>query len=450
MDKINSNTQLLSGWGKYPVVACNYSVPQDETDLVRLIQAGPLIARGAGRSYGDSALSKNMTVSMTKFNHFLDFDDQNGILTIEAGVILKDVIDAFLPKGWFVPVTPGTKFVTVGGMIAADVHGKNHHNAKTFGSYILWIDIMTSEGKVIRCSNDANTVLFNATIGGMGLTGIIIRAAFKLIKVESAWLKQEVIATTNFEQTYQLLLSIKDATYIVAWVDSLAKDKNLGRALIYSACHAKANDLPEPYNHNPFLIPNKKPINISYQTPINFINTFTCKIFNQITYLQGARNNKPYYIDYNSYFYPLDNILNWNNLYGKSGFTQFQCLIPVIAAKEGILKLLQTVAKSKVGCFLSVLKLLSAQTSFFSFPDEGFTITFDFPVTRDSKTVNLINNLHAIVLEHGGRFYLAKDAHLSPEKFHGSDARAEAFYKLRKEHNMDSFFRSEQSDRLSL
>ncbi len=450
MDKLTTNAELLSGWGNYPVISCNYAVPASEDDLSRLIESGPLIARGAGRSYGDSAVSKNMTASMAKFNHFLGFDAENGIITVEAGVILKDIISSFLPKGWFVPVTPGTKFVTIGGMIAADVHGKNHHSAKTFGSYIEWIDVMTSDGKIIRCSKADNIVLFNATIGGMGLTGIILRAAFRLIKIESAWLKQEIIATRNFEETYNLLLSIKDATYIVAWIDSLAKKNNLGRALIYSAEHAKASELPDPYNKQPFLIPNKKIVNIPYQSPINFINNFTCKILNQLTYLHGTTKQKTLFIDYNSYFYPLDNILNWNNLYGKNGFTQFQCLIPIMYAKEGILKLLKTVAKSQVGCFLSVLKLLSNQDSFFSFPDEGFTITFDLPLVSNNKTADLINNLHAIVLDHGGRFYLAKDAYLDPKKFYSSDKRAEEFYKLRKKHNMDLFFRSEQSDRLSL
>ena len=449
MDKFILHKQLLSGWGRYPMIDCNCYVPENEQELLSLIEKGALIARGSGRAYGDSALSKNLTVSMLKFNHFLDFDANLGILTVEAGVILKDVINTFLPKGWFIPVTPGTKYVSIGGMIAADVHGKNHHIAKTFGHYIQWLDLITSDGKIIRCSQNSNPLLFKATIGGMGLTGVIIRASFQMIKVQSAWLKQEIVVTKNFEETYNLFLSAKDATYVVAWVDCSGKINKLGRALVYFADHASPEELSEPYKQNPYQIPPKKLINIPFQTPISFVNIFTSSVFNKFNYLQGQYKLKNNFIDYDSYFYPLDNVLNWNKLYGRTGFAQFQCLIPIKNAKEGVLRLLAAVAKSEVGCFLSVLKLMGSQTSFFSFPDEGFTITFDLPLVPN-KTIKLINILHAITLECSGRFYLAKDAHLDSKKFYDSDKRIEEFYKLRKMYNMTSHFRSEQSDRLDI
>jgi hypothetical protein len=330
------------------------------------------------------------------------------LLTVEAGVILKDIVNTFLPLGWFVPVTPGTKYVTVGGMIAADVHGKNHHHAKSFGHHVLWLDLMTNDGKIIRCDDANNTLLFKATIGGMGLTGIIIRACFKLIKIPSAWLKQEVIATANLTETFNLFQLSSEWPYVVAWLESSSKKEKTGRGLVYRARHAAVTELPIAYQNNPFNLAKKNNINIFCDLPVNVINFYTTRLFNKIFYYKDNYNNL---IDYNSYFYPLDHVLNWNRLYGKQGLIQFQCLIPIAESFSGITRLLNTVTESKIGCFLAVLKLFTDQadqvdpvnqSGMISFPGCGYTLTLDFPVSASS--LKLIKILQNITVEHKGRF----------------------------------------------
>ena len=228
----------LSGWGRFPEIDAQVAVPRSADELLKLIQQGKAIARGNGRAYGDSAVSASNTIHMKHFNRMLAFDAKSGQLVAEAGVLLADVIEAFLPRGWFPAVTPGTKFVTLGGMIAADVHGKNHHKDGSFGTYVDWIDVATADGTVQRCSKTEDTELFEWTIGGMGLTGVMLRAAIRLRPVSSAWIEQRTLVANNIKHAIELFEQSQDATYSVAWIDCLQTGPAVGRSLVMLGEHA--------------------------------------------------------------------------------------------------------------------------------------------------------------------------------------------------------------------
>ena len=218
----------LSGWGRYPAINAKLSTPRSDTEVFKLLEKGNAIARGNGRAYGDSAVSRTNTIHMKHFNRMLDFNADSGQLVTEAGVLLADVIKVFLPRGWFPVVTPGTKFVTIGGMIAADVHGKNHHKDGSFGTYVDWIDVANADSTLQRCSKTQNTDLFEWTIGGMGLTGVILRAAIRLRPVSSAWIEQRTLVANNIKHAIELFEQSQDATYSVAWIDCLQKGQHWG------------------------------------------------------------------------------------------------------------------------------------------------------------------------------------------------------------------------------
>ncbi len=438
----------LAGWGRYPVIEANISAPRSVDDIIRQIKKGTSIARGNGRSYGDSSVSSSNTLHMKHFNRMLAFNEKSGQLVAEAGLLLADIIDVFLPEGWFPSVTPGTKFVTLGGMIAADVHGKNHHKDGSFGQYIDWIDIIKTEGKIERCSKIKNPELFHRTIGGMGLTGIIIRAAIRLKRVPSAWIKQRTLTTENIEQTIDLFEQSLDSTYSVAWIDCLQKGKKLGRSLIMLGEHAQLEDLPDTLAKSPYTSPVKQNITIPFSLPAYLLNSLTVKTFNKFYYWNSKRKDQYQLVDWDRYFYPLDAILGWNKIYGRRGFVQFQCVIPLDKAKDGLSELLQTISVANVGSFLSVLKRFGEQESLFSFPMKGYTLALDFPV--NPKTLTLMQQLDLITLKHAGRFYLAKDSRMSRDTFLSSDPRAKTYKSFRVDGGLNYSFSSAQSERLGL
>ncbi len=442
----------LSGWGRFPILPCRVSHPRQEKALAEQIHQRSCIARGNGRSYGDSAMNPQHTVDMLHFRHMLAFDPRRGILETEAGVTLDDVIATFLPRGWFVPVTPGTRFVTIGGMIAADVHGKNHHQHGSFGNFIQWIDVMDHQGIIRRCSRRSHRQYFEWTIGGMGLSGIILRAAFTLIPVESAWIKQTTVALENLEDTMAAFDDHDDSTYSVAWIDSLAQGKKLGRSILILGEHAQRQSLDHPYQSDPLHIPKKNPWQMPFHTPSWALSRWSARgaarAFNAIYYRYHARHSGTTVVDLYHYFYPLDRLLGWNRLYGHTGLVQFQCVLPLATAKAGLKRLLDTVASSQQGSFLAVLKRLGPQKSRISFPMEGYTLAMDFPATP--ACLSLLEKLDRITIDHGGRFYLAKDARLRAKTLHQSDPRMLEFASLRKKNSAMRGFASVQSERLKI
>jgi decaprenylphospho-beta-D-ribofuranose 2-oxidase len=439
---------MISGWGRYPRQDCVVNRPRSEDELRAMVGKGPLIARGNGRGYGDCAQNAANTVEMLRFNRMLSFDPETGRLVAEAGVLLKDIVDCFLPRGWFPWVTPGTKFVTLGGMVAADVHGKNHHRDGSFGAYVDWLDVLGADGKVRRCNRSKNAKLFACTIGGMGLTGIILRVAFRLRPVESAWIRQATLPAANLDAALSLFEEFSAATYSVAWIDCLAAGPRLGRSAIMLGEHAAVSELPERWRAAPFLTPRRKMIPVPFEAPTGLLNRMTVRAFNATYYRSHARDRGSRLVDWDRYFYPLDALADWNRIYGKHGLVQFQCALPLAAARDGLTELLNAVSASGQGSFLAVLKRLGAAPSgALSFPMEGYTLALDFPVSP--RTFSLMERIDRIVVDHGGRFYLAKDSRMSAETLRASDGRVADFVAARRSFGATAF-RSSQAERLRL
>lgn len=439
----------LSGWGRYPVLEARTHRPRSVEALRQLVVSEPhLIARGNGRAYGDSAINMSATIETRHLNRMIAFDPASGQLIAESGVFLGDIIAAFLPRGWFPMVTPGTKFVTLGGAIAADVHGKNHHRDGSFRSCVDWIDVMGPDGEIRRCSPQDDAGLFEHTLGGMGLTGIILQAAIRLRPVETAWIRQTTIAAPNLKAAMAAFEAAQDATYSVAWIDCLGTGGNLGRSLVMLGEHAARADLPPAQARAPFWIKSKRKLSVPMDLPAFTLNSLTVRAFNAFYYWAGARKTGTQLVDWDGYFYPLDAILGWNRIYGRNGFAQFQCALPLDRSEAGLTALLSEIAKVGSGSFLAVLKRFGKQDSAFSFPMEGFTLALDFPVTP--KTLALLERLDQITIAHGGRFYLAKDSRMTSATLRASDPRAADFKAHRDSHGFTSRFRSAQSERLAL
>jgi hypothetical protein len=254
----NFTKKIISGWGGYPKKNAKVIYPIEMKEILDEVKNGDLIARGNGRAYGDSAISEKNTINMKYFNHMISFNEKDGCLTVEAGVLLEDIIMTFLPRGWFPYVTPGSKYVTVGGMIAADIHGKNHHKDGSFKNFVEWIDVIDNEGKINRCSKTENFELFEWTVGGMGLTGIIIRASIKLRSIETCWIKQKILTSKNLDQTLDIFENSMKSTYSVAWLDCSMKGKNIGKSLIMLGEHALINDLDVKKKKSPIKIKKSK------------------------------------------------------------------------------------------------------------------------------------------------------------------------------------------------
>ncbi len=438
----------LSGWGRYPAAECATQRPRDEAGVASAIANGPLIARGNGRAYGDSALNPGQTLDMTAMDRMIRFDPKTGTLVAEAGVLLADIISSFLPRGWFPLVTPGTKFITLGGAIAADIHGKNHHKDGAFRACVDWLDLMDAQGRVRRISRDTDPDLFDWTCGGMGLTGVILRAQIRLQPVQSGWIEQDLRVTPSLDDAMDEMEATLDRLYSVAWIDCLSQGAALGRSLVMLGRHAEPTDLPGPKRKAPFDIPVRKRRKLPVDLPRWLLNRGTLRLFNAAYYANGRRNAGKALVDWDSYFYPLDAVLDWNRGYGKQGFVQFQCVLPLETARSGLKALLEQISTSGQGSFLSVLKRMGPQDGRFSFPMEGYTLALDFPATERSLT--LMQRLDAITLDHGGRFYLAKDARMPREVLIKSDPRAQDFAQMRKDQGLSDRFQSLQSERLGL
>lgn len=438
----------LSGWGQFPRKECKIYRPRTPEAVAQQIARGPLIARGNGRAYGDSALNPASTLDMRGFDRMSAFNDISGQLVAEAGVLLSDIITSFMPRGWFPAVTPGTKFVTVGGMIAADVHGKNHHKDGSFSQFIDWIDVMGSDGLVTRCGPDQNADLFNWTVGGMGLTGVILRAAFRLRPVQSGWIEQTTVPAANLDAAIEIFETHQHATYSVAWIDCLASGDALGRSLVMLGEHTPRQALPTKLKRKPFETPRKGIRRVPFNAPGFALNPYTVRAFNALYYYKGSRKAGVHLVDWDSYFYPLDGILDWNRIYGSNGFAQFQCALPLATSQAGLTALLTRLSAAGQGSFLAVLKRFGPQDSRFSFPMEGYTLALDFPVRP--KTLSLLSELDEITLAHGGRFYLAKDSRMTSDTMRRSDDRLQSFLDMRDETGVSTQFNSIQSERLKI
>lgn len=402
--------KLVTNWGNYPVVKKEFKSEENYQKIKEFVlNHNEVIARGNGRCYGDAALGEAI-FSTTKLNKFINFDRLNGVIECEAGILLSEILEVTVPQGYFLSITPGTKFITLGGAIASDVHGKNHHSEGCFVECVLSFKLMDEKGVILNCSREENSEKFWATIGGMGLTGIILSAKIKLKNIESAYIRQESIKAENLHEIFQLFEESEDWTYTVAWIDCLQKGKNIGRSILMRGEHALKVELPFKLADKPLRLKKKFSPTVPFYFPKFVLNKFTVKAFNFLYFNKQRPKVVKNIIDYETFFYPLDAINDWNKIYGKSGFIQYQMVIPKDKGEEGMRRILETIANSGQGSFLAVLKLFGKNNplAYNSFPFEGYTLALDFKLNRE--LVQLVNNLDKIVEEFGGRIYLTKDS----------------------------------------
>ena len=413
------DSRSYRAWGRAHRFAHAVARPRFADEAASLLAApdGPasVLTYGMGRSYGDSCLNRDGgLIDARGLDRFVAFDRETGLLEVEGGVTLADilrVLDGARPgeRRWFLPVTPGTKFVTVGGAIANDVHGKNHHEAGTFGRHVAGLTLLRSDGRVLDCSMAENPELFAATIGGLGLTGLILRAAIRLKPVPGPWLESEDIRYDTLEDFFALSAeSLAGWEYSVAWIDCLAKGRELGRGIFTRSRHTDA----APAGAKPHTAYEPR-LSVPLDFPGFALNTLSITAFNALYRRRIPAGGKRGTVHYDPVFYPLDAIGLWNRLYGARGFYQYQCAVPTAGAAETVRALLETIAAAGQGSFLAVLKTLGDVPSpgLLSFPMPGVTLALDFPNTG-AATHALLDRLDAIVAAAGGRLYPAKDGRM--------------------------------------
>ncbi len=432
----------LHSWGRYPVSTSKIQKAQSAIALQKsldVVTEGSAIARGMGRSYGDSALAKEV-ICTEAVDHFYAFDEETGQLRCAAGITLSSILHTFMPKGWFLPVLPGTRFVTVGGAIASDIHGKNHHIDGSFCQHVNALSLLLPNGEVLQCSHSENSELFRATCAGMGLTGVVLDATLSLRKIQSSAITQKTLRAKNLEEVFAQFAENHNATYSVAWLDCLAQEQQLGRSLLYLGEHAQDGK---------FKAQGSRAINVPFATPSQLLNRYSIKLFNSAYYNKPTNTTHASKLEAFNYFFPLDSITHWNRLYGRRGFLQYQCVIPDASALEGMRKILATVSAAGKGSFLSVLKKLGPENqNLLSFPLQGYTLAMDFKVEK--SIFALLDELDHIVADHGGRLYLAKDARMSEAMFKRFYPRWEEMQALREKIGANKVFNSLQSQRLGL
>lgn len=430
----------IGGWGRYQTIEAEILLPQTQSECARMIEnSAAVIPRGAGRSYGDSALNSTV-IQSTYRKHFIEFDEVAGTLTCEAGVSLQEILQLIVPKGWFLAVTPGTSFVTLGGAIASDVHGKNHHTYGTFSQCVQSFKLMLGTGEVVDVSHEHLPELFRATCGGMGLTGLILSATIQLIPIQSSQIVQTTTRASCLEEVCAQFEANDLSTYSVAWIDCLASGKQLGRSLLMMGEHAQDGvlELTKP-----------RVMNIPLEMPQGVLNHYSIKLFNTLYFYKASAKKKVQMLPLESYFYPLDAISNWNRLYGRTGFVQYQFVLPKAAGVQGLKQILNVIVKSGNGSFLAVLKVFGkANSNYLSFPIEGYTLALDFKLS--TKAIDLIKELDSMVIAMGGRIYLTKDALMSEVTFKKTYSQWQEFEQVRVRYGAIGKFSSCQSKRLGL
>lgn len=432
----------LAGWGRYPVV----DGLQWKSENLAAITESATLSRGLGRSYGDSSLPARAdfpVVDTTLADRLLSFDPASGLLRAEAGVSLLELNRTFLRRGWFVPVSPGTQFVTVGGMIASDVHGKNHHVDGCFGEHVSRIKLRVADGRIVECSETSERELFLATIGGMGLTGHILEAEFQMRQIPSPWIWGESERIDNLDAMVTgLKMAAKDWPMTVGWVDCLARGRHLGRGILMKGRWAAPDEAPKkspPLAHR-FRIP--------FEFPAIALCKPSMKAFNLAYYWKHIQRVKHGIVHPDAFFYPLDMLDDWNLVYGRRGFTQYQCVLPHADDNGPARRYLELFVSGGGMGFLCVIKDCGPQgRGMLSFPRPGMSIAMDFPI-HPTKTPALVDRLNELVLAEGGRIYLTKDTFTRREHFLAMEPRLDAFNAVRRKWDPEVRIRSAQSVRL--
>lgn len=449
----SEDEHVLSGWGRYPVVETQVARPEGLSSLRAIVERDDtsLLARGAGRSYGDAALTADgRTVITDRLNRMLSFDPDTGVLRAEAGVRLREILKTFVPRGWFLPVTPGTKEVTLGGAVAFDVHGKNHHRDGGISNFVREISLLTADGEIRRCGPDTNESLFWATVSGAGLTGIITEVELELRSIETAYVAERTIKARNLDEAFRLFEEHEaDYPYSVAWIDCLAAGDRLGRSHLIFGRHATPAQLSAKQRRDPLAYTPDHWARLPFDLPAGVLNEWTVSAFNRLYYARQRARDKQAIVGIDPFFYPLDAIDDWNRMYGEAGFVQFQCVLPMDESYDGLVDLLSRVQESGLASFLAVLKRLGPPDGgLLTFPMHGYTLSLDIP--RREGLMPMLDDLHDTVVECGGRVYLAKDAALGPDAFRAMYPVFSDWLDVKRRVDPNNRFTSAQADRLNI
>ncbi|MBT3343937.1 MAG: FAD-binding oxidoreductase [Gemmatimonadetes bacterium] len=427
--------QPTCGWGRYPILP---AVVHRARWLQDLVNSGETtLAQGRLRSYGDAGLAE-VAISTLSLNRFLDFDAETGILEVEAGLTLDEILRFIVPRGWFLPVTPGTKHPTIGGCVAADVHGKNHHADGSFYSHVEAMTLATAEGQILRCCRQEHADLFSATFGGMGLTGYIYAVRLRLLPISSDRIDTVTYRTADLQQTCDLLSSTQsEYRYSVAWVDLLSRRRR-GRGLVMLGDHGSGSQLA-PHTGDGLPVP---------LLPEIALSRWPLRLGNIAYYRRQWTRERRVRVHYDRFFYPLDGLRAWNRAYGRRGFLQYQFVVPFEGGLSCIERFLDQVGEEAT-CSLAVLKSFGdGPTGPLGFPEPGWTLALDYP--RTDRTIRALRDATSVIREAGGRIYLAKDAILEPTHFQGMYSQLEEFVQIKKRYDPHNRLRSAQSDRLGI
>ena len=431
---------LLAGWGNMPVVH-GYEIRSESLEHVT---RNATLTRGLGRAYGDAALPATGDFCITGTalaDRVISFDSQDGMLCAEAGLSLEHLYRLFLPRGYFTPVSPGTRYVTLGGMVASDVHGKNHHRDGTFGQHVISVSLRVADGSLVTCSRTENPDLFRATIGGMGLTGHILTVTVRLTKVPSPWLLQDTEPVNGIAEFIDALRRAAGTWPMTAgWIDCLSKSE-AGRGVLFKGRWAEPGEGPD---HFPDLA---RPHAVPFPMPNATLSPQIVRMFNWAYYRRGLTRKRRSIVSPGGFFYPLDVIGNWNRLYGRRGFVQCQCVLPDDRAEAGAQRLLEVVARAGGTPYLGVIKDCGPEgIGILSFPMSGISIALDFQMRDDIQS--LVDRMNEVVIDYGGRVYLAKDALTRPEHFRAMEPRLAEFLRIRRDWDPRGRIRSALSVRL--
>lgn len=441
---------MISGWGRFPVVETEILTPSTyDAAQLAFASADGSIVRGNGRAYGDAAIGARQTVGVLGLDRFRHFDSATGKITVEAGVLLDDLIATFGPKGYFPYVVPGTRFVTVGGAIAADVHGKNHHRDGGFSQFVESFLLATAGGKIVRVARDTCPELFFGTVGGMGLTGAILEATLHMRRVETGWIRQQTIVASDLVAAIAALDDGDSATYSVAWIDCLAKGSKLGRSLVFLGEHASRDQVAENVGDDLFPSLDGQRVTVPIDVPQLAVNNWSVSAFNEAYFRHGAwQANEFLLLPSGSYFFPLDRVGAWNRIYGRKGFIQHQCVLPLLKGPAILAEMIGRIAARGEGSFLAVLKKLGQSFGIMSFPVPGYTLALDFPVK--AGLLEFLDELDELVVEGGGRIYLAKDARQSRGTFEAGYPNISKFRDIRRGIDATNRIRSRLAERLDI
>lgn len=441
----------LTGWGRTaPTVAKVVPATTDEelSELVRTAGARGVLARGLGRSYGDAAQNAGgLVLDVTGRDDVLEVDESTGVFTVEAGVSLDSLMRSFIPKGWFVPVTPGTRAVTVGGAIGSDIHGKNHHVKGTFGQHVRSLDLLTGTGEIRTLTPEDE--LFWATVGGMGLTGVVLRARVAMTPIETAFCSVDTRRCANLDALLEEMADDANYEYSVAWVDCLARGDHLGRSVLTRGRFAHRVELPEKKQDHALDFNPRVPLTAPRGIPGGLLNRFSVAAFNEAWFRKAPAHRDKELQSVTTFFHPLDAVADWNRIYGPGGLLQYQVVVPD-GAEDSIRACIDAFSHAGAASFLAVLKRFGPQNpGHLSFPMGGWTLALDVPAAM-SGLGDLLDRLDALVLGVGGRGYLAKDSRMSPDTLRAMYPRLPEWQELRHSVDPDGVFQSDLARRLTL